>query len=149
MLFSVTWSSPKTSLVQSPCGLSIPTRWRRSTLHRGLRSSRRSRTAARALFLTFSLAWYLARLQRPLTAAAVFRIVEAARPTLLIDEGETFLLKNEELRGILNSGHRRSSARVMRVGGDNLEPREFGRLQLLPLPALAPCLTRSRIGRSE
>ncbi len=61
-----------------------------------------------------------------ITAAAVFRIVEAARPTLLIDEGETFLLKNEELRGILNSGHRRSSARVMRVGGDNLEPREFG-----------------------
>ena len=40
-----------------------------------------------------------------ITAAAVFRIVAAARPTLLIDEGETFLLKNEELRGILNSGH--------------------------------------------
>jgi putative DNA primase/helicase len=49
------------------------------------------------------------------TAAAVFRTVDALHPTLLVDEADTFLLKNQELRGILNSGHRRSSAIVLRA----------------------------------
>ena len=40
------------------------------------------------------------------TAAAVFRVVEIQRPSLLIDEADTFLSENEGLRGILNSGHR-------------------------------------------
>ena len=40
------------------------------------------------------------------TAAAIFRIVEMQQPTLLIDEADTFLSENGELRGILNSGHR-------------------------------------------
>jgi hypothetical protein len=44
------------------------------------------------------------------TAAAIFRTIEAARPTLLIDEADTFFNNSEELRGVLNSGHRRSSA---------------------------------------
>jgi Protein of unknown function (DUF3631) len=41
------------------------------------------------------------------TTSAVFRVVEIAKPTLLIDEADTFLAENDELRGILNSGHRR------------------------------------------
>jgi putative DNA primase/helicase len=59
------------------------------------------------------------------TTAAVFRVIEAAQPTLLIDEADTFLGKNEELRGILNSGHNRSMAFVMRIVGDEYEPRRF------------------------
>ena len=59
------------------------------------------------------------------TTAAIFRTVEAAQPTLLIDEADTFLNNNEELRGVLNSGHRRSSAFVLRLVGDNHEPRQF------------------------
>jgi hypothetical protein len=47
-----------------------------------------------------------------------------ARPTLLLDEGDTFLPQNEELRGILNSGHRRGGA-VLRIVGDDHEPRQF------------------------
>ena len=35
------------------------------------------------------------------TVSAVFRIVEMAKPTLLIDEADTFLKENDELRGIL------------------------------------------------
>ena len=58
------------------------------------------------------------------TAAAVFRVVEAARPTLLIDEADSFFKDNEELRGILNSGHR-SNGQVIRLVGDNHEPRTF------------------------
>jgi putative DNA primase/helicase len=58
------------------------------------------------------------------TASAVFRIVEIQRPTLLIDEADTFLSESDELRGILNSGHRQGGA-VIRAVGENLEPRSF------------------------
>src|SRR5213593_2916380 len=37
------------------------------------------------------------------------------RPTLLIDEADTFLQGNDELRGILNSGYSRKTAYVVRV----------------------------------
>lgn len=59
------------------------------------------------------------------TSAAVFRSIEAAGPTLLIDEADTFIKGNDELRGILNSGYRRSGAYVVRVVGDDHEPRRF------------------------
>jgi putative DNA primase/helicase len=58
------------------------------------------------------------------TVAATFRIVAMKQPTLLIDEGDTFLGENNELRGILNSGHRHGGS-VIRVVGDDLEPRAF------------------------
>jgi putative DNA primase/helicase len=43
----------------------------------------------------------------------------------LVDEADTFLGENEELRGVLNSGHTRETAFVTRVVGDDLEPRNF------------------------
>jgi hypothetical protein len=46
------------------------------------------------------------------------------KPCLLIDEGDTFVELSEELRGILNSGHRHDGA-VLRVVGEDLEPRLF------------------------
>src|SRR5262249_7888298 len=58
------------------------------------------------------------------TAAAIFRIVELQRPTLLIDEADTFLHENEELRGILNSGHRKGGT-VIRTVGEDFQPRSF------------------------
>ena len=51
------------------------------------------------------------------TVSAVFRTIEIANPTLLIDEADTFLKENEELRGILNSGHRKGSANHSHGGG--------------------------------
>jgi len=60
-----------------------------------------------------------------ITPAAVFRVIEACQPTLLIDEGDTFLPNNEELRGIINSGHTKQSAFVIRTVGDNHEPAKF------------------------
>jgi hypothetical protein len=59
-----------------------------------------------------------------ITVAAVFRTVEACRPSLLIDEADTFLKENEELRGIINSGHARDGQAVRLVGDDH-EPRAF------------------------
>ncbi len=67
---------------------------------------------------------------RPLVAsgispAAIFRVVEAYSPTLLIDEADTFLKDNEDTRGIINSGHTRTSAKIIRLVGDNHEPKQF------------------------
>jgi putative DNA primase/helicase len=66
---------------------------------------------------------------RPLLAAnvspaAVFRVTEKHKPCLLIDEADTFLGVSDELRGVLNSGHRKGGA-VLRVRGDDHEPRLF------------------------
>ncbi len=60
-----------------------------------------------------------------ITAAATFRTVEAARPTLLLDEADTFIRDSDELRGILNSGHAKAMAYVIRTTGDDHEPRKF------------------------
>ncbi len=58
------------------------------------------------------------------TAAAVFRVVEGYRPALLVDEADTFLKDNDELRGVINSGHRKGGS-VLRTVGDDHEPRAF------------------------
>ena len=42
----------------------------------------------------------------------------------MIDEADTFLAEAEELRGVLNSGHRRTGE-VIRDVGDDFEPRRF------------------------
>jgi len=69
---------------------------------------------------------------RPLAAsnispAAIYRAVQAWKPTLLTDEVDTFLRDNDELRGVLNSGHSRTTAFVVRVEGegDNRQPQRF------------------------
>src|SRR5262245_19300910 len=50
-----------------------------------------------------------------ITAAALFRYVEEVRPTLLVDEADSFVKDNEELGGILNSGHTKPAANVIRT----------------------------------
>lgn len=61
------------------------------------------------------------------SAAFIFRAIEAWTPTLLLDEGDTYLNGKEELRGIINSGHKRTTAyvgRVEEIGGERL-PKRF------------------------
>lgn len=60
-----------------------------------------------------------------ISAAALFRIIEVHQPTMLIDETDTFLADNEELRMVLNAGHTRDSAFVVRCTGDDHEPKKF------------------------
>jgi hypothetical protein len=55
----------------------------------------------------------------------VFRIIDKYAPTLLVDEMDTFIGDNDELRGVINSGHQRSAAFVMRVSGEELEPKLY------------------------
>ena len=44
---------------------------------------------------------------------------------MILDEADTFLRENEDLRGLINSGHTRSTAFVIRCTGDNHEPTSF------------------------
>lgn len=63
-----------------------------------------------------------------ISPSVLFRMIEAYRPTLLIDEVETVLTRdNEDLRGLVNAGHTRDSAYVWRsvAKGDDFEPRRF------------------------
>jgi putative DNA primase/helicase len=60
-----------------------------------------------------------------ISSASVFRYIEACHPTLLIDEADTFARDDETLRGILNSGHTRDTAFVIRCEGDDNTPKEF------------------------
>jgi putative DNA primase/helicase len=57
--------------------------------------------------------------------AGLFRSVELWRPTLLIDEADTFIRENDELKGLINAGHTRANAFVLRVVGDAHEPKLF------------------------
>lgn len=67
---------------------------------------------------------------RPLSAssissASLYRCIEAWQPTLLLDETDAFLKENEELRGVINSGHSRDNAYVIRTVGDDFTPKRF------------------------
>ena len=68
---------------------------------------------------------------RPLTAggkvtpAVLFRVIESAAPTVMLDEADTYLRDDDELRGVVNGSQRRSSAFILRSVGDDHEPRQF------------------------
>jgi putative DNA primase/helicase len=59
------------------------------------------------------------------TPAALFRLIEQHAPTLLLDEADAWMRENEELRGIINGGHTRMTARVLRVVGDDHDVASF------------------------
>jgi len=60
-----------------------------------------------------------------ITSTSLFRAVEAAHPSLIIDEADTMFKQNDELRCLLNAGFTRSAAQVLRTVGDDYEPRVF------------------------
>ncbi|MDP2139802.1 MAG: DUF3631 domain-containing protein [Gammaproteobacteria bacterium] len=69
---------------------------------------------------------------RPLSAANstssfLFRAIDLWKATLLIDEVDTFMKHNDDMKGIINAGHTRSSAFIGRTVavGDTHEPRIF------------------------
>lgn len=60
------------------------------------------------------------------SAAAIYRLVEDHEPSLLIDEMDA-AKENEDLRAVLNSGHARDLAFIIRCVGEGaaMEPRKF------------------------
>ncbi len=55
----------------------------------------------------------------------MYRVIELHHPTLLSDEVDAFMRGDDQLRGLVNSGHTRDAA--FHLGcfpvGDNIEPR--------------------------
>jgi putative DNA primase/helicase len=79
---------------------------------------------AKSLLLdVFTHLVWRAQLTANVTPAAVFRVIDAHQPTLLIDEADTFLYDDDGLRGVLN-GNRKSS-QVLRTVGEQHEVRAF------------------------
>lgn len=61
-----------------------------------------------------------------ITPSAIFRAVDLWRPSLIIDEADTFLAgRNDDLIGIINSGHTKTTAFVIRTVGDEHIPQKF------------------------
>ncbi len=60
-----------------------------------------------------------------ISSAAVYRTVDICQPALLVDEADTFLKDNDELRGVFNSGHTKALAFVVRCEGDDNHPEKY------------------------
>ena len=73
-----------------------------------------------------------------ITGPAVFRTIDKFHPTLLVDEGDKFMALNLELQAILNAGHKRSMAYVIRTIGDAHEPGAFSTWAPKAMTAIGP-----------
>jgi len=59
-----------------------------------------------------------------LTAPVLFRLVDQHQPTLLLDEVDSYLTQTDELRGLLNAGHKRGAC-AYRCEGESNAVRAF------------------------
>jgi putative DNA primase/helicase len=58
------------------------------------------------------------------TGPSLFRIIAIQRPTILLDEADRFVPKNDDLISIIDAGHKKNGT-VLRCVGDDQEPRWF------------------------
>ena len=86
-----------------------------------------------------------------ISPAALFRTIEQIHPTVLVDEADTFVVENDELRGLLNSGHTSD----LRLHAPDRESRrgltvstKFSTWAAICIAGSASCTTRSPAGRS-
>lgn len=59
------------------------------------------------------------------SASIVYRIIEKCGPTLLLDEADTYLMKEDGLKGILNAGNTRETSVIARCAPKTFEPQYF------------------------
>lgn len=72
-----------------------------------------------------------------MSPASIYRVIEIDQPTLLIDEADTFVASgSSEMTGIINSGHARSRAFVIRCGANTFEPIKFSTWSPMVLAAI-------------
>ena len=98
--------------------------WRNVTTCIGIESPEKQygKATLRVLSYLVNRAEIAAKISPP----AFFRVIEETHPTLLIDEGGTFLKRNAELRRILNTGYTLETAYVAPMGNQekgNRSPR--------------------------
>jgi hypothetical protein len=60
------------------------------------------------------------------------------KPTLLMDEADTYLEGHEEFRGILNSGHTPDTAKVLRCVGQDHDPKGFSTWAPMVIAKIGP-----------
>lgn len=60
-----------------------------------------------------------------ISPAVMYRVIESYKPTLLVDEIDTFLNKNDEALGIINAGHSKTTSKVARFDNDEKRTRFF------------------------
>ncbi|MFW2178504.1 MULTISPECIES: DUF3631 domain-containing protein [unclassified Moraxella] len=60
-----------------------------------------------------------------ISSASLFRTVDKFNPTFIIDEADSFIKDNEDLRGVINAGFSRDNPYIIRCVGENLEPTPF------------------------
>ena len=129
-------------LVLPPCGRDVLALWtlhtyafelRNVATYLGIESPVR-RCGKTTLLTILSELANRALVSSNISSPAFFRVIEEKKPTLLIDEADTVLFGNDELRGILNSGYTRKTAYVVRVASqeadepDENAPRTSSRL---------------------
>ncbi len=76
------------------------------------------------------------------TSAALFRVIDLLQPTILLDEADTYLRDDEEMRGLVNAGVA-PGGQALRCVGETQEPRAFAchaPLCLAGLGSLAPTI---------
>jgi hypothetical protein len=77
-----------------------------------------------------------------ITAAAVYHVVNAEHPTLLVDEADNLDTATDKLlKAVLNAGHRRGAKRMHMVRGELIEfdifsPMGLATIGLLPMPLM-------------
>jgi hypothetical protein len=72
-----------------------------------------------------------------MTPATIYRVIDQEQPTLIIDEADTFLANGStDMTGIINSGHSKSKAHVMRCVGDGHEVKVFSTWTPMVLAAI-------------
>lgn len=60
-----------------------------------------------------------------ISPAALFRLIELHKPTLFVDEVDTFLKEHNEMKGMINAGYTRETAFIVRCVGEEQEPQPF------------------------
>src|SRR5207247_10897321 len=85
-----------------------------------------------------------------LTAPVLFRLVAQHQPTLLLDEVDSYLLYTEELRGLLNAGHKQGAC-AYRCEGQGNAVRAFNAFAPAVISGIGPVpdTLRSRSIRIE
>ena len=77
-----------------------------------------------------------------ITAAAIYHVVNADHPTMLLDEADNLdTATNKIMRAVLNAGHRKGGKRVIVIKGEPREfdlfsPMAFGLIGILQLPLM-------------
>ena len=77
---------------------------------------------------TLKLILYLSNRPIPasnISAAAIYRTIGDNHPTLILDEADAFMQEDEAMRGVINSGHERQLAYVIRVINDKGDTGQF------------------------